>query len=245
MGNNKYSLDSLSKKEKAELIIDLLHRTVMHHVLWFDEVKHQMGKDTALDMLWKASERSMAIQMKRFSKQFNYDIEENVPKPLLEMDDESLDLFIENISVNWLANDGVWFQSIEFEKGMTDAKRCNDSCWGQFSPFEASAVKRYLNLPENSGLEGLKKALSFRLYSFINEQSFTAETDKSFVFNMNRCRVQAARKRKELNDYPCKSGGMVEYPIAKRLMRGLKLNVFSVLLINILMTATAHGGFLL
>ena len=28
---------------------------------------------------------------------------------------------------------------------------------------------------------------------------------------MNDCRVQAARKRKGLADYPCKSGGLVEY----------------------------------
>jgi hypothetical protein len=29
---------------------------------------------------------------------------------------------------------------------------------------------------------------------------------------MNECRVQAARKRKGLPDYPCKSAGLVEYP---------------------------------
>jgi len=28
---------------------------------------------------------------------------------------------------------------------------------------------------------------------------------------MNECRVQNARKRKKLDDYPCKSGGLVEY----------------------------------
>jgi len=28
---------------------------------------------------------------------------------------------------------------------------------------------------------------------------------------MTKCRVQAARKRKGLEDYPCKSGGVVEY----------------------------------
>ncbi|HMA84637.1 MAG TPA: DUF6125 family protein, partial [Desulfosalsimonadaceae bacterium] len=33
----------------------------------------------------------------------------------------------------------------------------------------------------------------------------------SFVFQMNDCRVQAARKRKGLEDYPCKTAGLVEY----------------------------------
>jgi hypothetical protein len=33
----------------------------------------------------------------------------------------------------------------------------------------------------------------------------------SVVFQMNDCRVQSARTRKGLEDYPCKSGGIVEY----------------------------------
>ena len=32
----------------------------------------------------------------------------------------------------------------------------------------------------------------------------------------DECRVQAARKRKGLPDYPCKSAGMVEYPAFAR-----------------------------
>jgi hypothetical protein len=94
---------------------------------------------------------------------------------------------------------------------MTDAKSCNDSCWEKFSPLEAWSIKRFLNLPENPGLEGLKQALQFRLYAFINKQSFAEETEKSFVFRMNDCRVQSARKRKGLDDYPCRSAGKVEY----------------------------------
>ena len=31
------------------------------------------------------------------------------------------------------------------------------------------------------------------------------------MFRMDDCRVQSARKRKNLPDYPCKSGGLVEY----------------------------------
>ncbi|GAI20039.1 unnamed protein product, partial [marine sediment metagenome] len=38
------------------------------------------------------------------------------------------------------------------------------------------------------------------------------ETPNSFIFQMNECRVQDARKRKGLDDYPCKSGGMAEFP---------------------------------
>lgn len=57
------------------------------------------------------------------------------------MSDEELHALKESLAVNWLANDGVWFQAVEFAHGMKDAKHCNDSCWGQFSPFEAWSLK--------------------------------------------------------------------------------------------------------
>jgi len=100
---------------------------------------------------------------------------------------------------------------VEFSNGMAAAKHCNDAAWEQFSPLEAWSIKRLLNLPEQPGLEGLKQALQYRLYAFLNKQSITDETENSFVFRMNDCRVQSARKRKGLDDYPCKSAGIIEY----------------------------------
>jgi len=201
----------LSKKENTQLIIDFFHRTLMHHAMWFAEVQHQFGREKALEAMEEAWSKSSAIQMKRIAKTLGFEMEDGLPKPLLDLEDEKLEELRDALAVNWLANDGVWFQAVEFSRGMNDAKRCNDSCWGQFSPFEAWSIKRHLGLGNNSGLEGLKKALQFRLYAFINEQSFAEETENSFVFRMNQCRVQNARKRKGLADYPCKSGGLVEY----------------------------------
>jgi hypothetical protein len=205
------STKKFSKEDNAKLIIDFFHRTMMHHAMWFAEVSHQLGKDKALAALNEAWGKSYSIQMNRIGKTLGFEIENGIPKPLLELPNETLERLRDSLAVNWLANDGVWFQAVEFSRNMNDAKRCNDSCWGQFSPFEAWSVKRLLGLPENPGLEGLKKALNYRLYAFINEQSFIEETKTSFVFQMNKCRVQNARKRKGLDDYPCKSGGLVEY----------------------------------
>ena len=202
---------NLSKQDNVKLILDFFHRTMMHHAMWFAEVQHQFGREKALEAMETAWQRSYSIQMKRIAKTLDFELEEDLPKPLLELPDEQLNALREAMAVNWLANDGVWFQAVEFTRGMNDAKRCNDSCWGQFSPFEAWSIKRYLKKQEKAGLEGLKKALQFRLYAFINEQSFVDETVNSFVFQMNQCRVQNARKRKGLADYPCKSGGLVEY----------------------------------
>jgi hypothetical protein len=67
------------------------------------------------------------------------------------------------------------------------------------------------NIPPNGGLEGLKKALGFRLYAVLNRQEIRNETDNSFEFYMVDCRVQSARARRGLPLFPCKSVGIVEY----------------------------------
>ncbi|MEZ5198681.1 MAG: DUF6125 family protein [Bacteroidales bacterium] len=203
--------ENLSKKENAKLILDFFHRTMMHHAMWFAEVQHQLGTEKAFEAMNEAWEKSFSIQLKRISKTLGFELEDNIPVPLLDLPEQTLEKLRDGMAINWLANDGVWFQAVEFTRGMNDAKRCNDSCWAHFSPFEAWSIKRMLKFSEKPGLDGLKKALQFRLYNFVNEQSFTEETESSFVFRMNECRVQNARKRKGLDDYPCKSGGLVEY----------------------------------
>jgi hypothetical protein len=155
--------------------------------------------------------KSSAIQLNRLARTLGFEMTGTIPSPLLDLPDDKLDSLLESVAVNWLANDGIWFQAVEFSQNLFDAKRCNDTCWAHFSPFEAWSVRNFLGLPENPGLEGLKQALQFRLYATINKQSIVEETPASFVFRMNECRVQRARQRKGLEDYPCKSGGLVEY----------------------------------
>jgi hypothetical protein len=209
--DTRKNIQDLSSNDLVAFLFDLFHRTTIHHALWFAELMHQYGREKAYEMLDIVYKQSYDIQMKRISKILGADTSNGYPQPLLDLPREKQMELMEGLSVNWLANDGVWFQQVEKTRGMTEAKRCNDSCWANFSPFEASAIKRLLKLPENPGLEGLKQALFFRLYAFINKQSIGEETEKSFVFYMNDCRVQSARKRKGMDDYPCKSGGTIEY----------------------------------
>lgn len=199
------------RRELAELALDMMHRTLMHHVFWFKEVEHQMGFEKALEIMETAYGKSRDIQLKRLGKLFGFTLEGGIPVPLLEKEEDELARIIEGLSVNWLAGDGVWFQAVEESCGMLDAKRCNDSCWAWFSPFEAWSIKRYLELPEKPGIEGLRKALEYRLYAKINKQSITVDGPCSIIFRMNDCRVQSARKNKGMEDYPCKSAGLVEY----------------------------------
>jgi hypothetical protein len=204
-------IDDLAHKDKARLVMDYIHRTIMHYAMWYGEVRHQLPAAQAYGVLAEASQRSLGIQLKRLGKTLGFELEDGLPMPLLELPPDALEALLDNVAFNWLANDGVWFQAVEFKHGMNDAKRCNDSCWAQFSPFEAWSIRRFLGSELAPGLEGLKQALNFRVYGRINRQSFEDDGPLAFVFRMNECRVQAARKRKGLDDYPCKSGGLVEY----------------------------------
>ena len=118
---------------------------------------------------------------------------------------------LEDYAKNWLAHDGLWFQAVEKSFGMDAAMDCDRDAWRTFTVIEAKRIMKRHDIPENSGLDGLKKALQFRLYGRLNIQSIVHETPNSFVFQMNRCRVQYARNRKNLPDFPCKSVGIVEY----------------------------------
>ncbi|MCX7982301.1 MAG: DUF6125 family protein [Syntrophales bacterium] len=199
-------IEELNDEELVGFILDVFHRAVIHHGLWFSEVIHQEGLEKALDIAFQVKKKSIPLQVERLKKIFS------LPQDYTALiSRERLLNLLDALAINWLANDGIWFQTVESVRHMNDAKRCNDSCWAKFSPFEARAIKDFLGLPVRPGLEGLKRALKFRIYARINVQSIVEEGPDRFIFFMNDCRVQSARKRRNLPDYPCKSAGMVEY----------------------------------
>ena len=128
-----------------------------------------------------------------------------------DLSKEELLEFIKDEAKLWLAHDGLWFQAVERAHGMESAIDLDRQAWERFTVLEAKRIMNRLNLKEGEGLEALKQALKFRLYAFINEQEIVEETSESFVFRMVDCRVQSARNRKGLPDFPCKPVGLVEY----------------------------------
>lgn len=123
--------------------------------------------------------------------------------------DELIDL-IDVYSKNWLAMDGVWFQSVEKAYGMDEAMRHDARAWKQFTVIEAKRIKEYLNLPEQAGLDGLKQALEYRFYANLNRDEISIEGNV-LTYRVLSCRVQTARARKKMNYHPCKSVGIIEY----------------------------------
>lgn len=117
---------------------------------------------------------------------------------------------IELYSKNWLAMDGLWFQSIEQKLGMDEAMEHDERAWERFTAIEAGRIKRFLALPEHSGLEGLAQALRYRFYANLNRDEIIRKGD-SLIYRALECRVQTARARKGMPFHPCKRVGLVEY----------------------------------
>ncbi|MBT3680955.1 MAG: hypothetical protein HOC69_04220 [Candidatus Marinimicrobia bacterium] len=124
---------------------------------------------------------------------------------------EQLIGMLDDFAKNWLAHDGLWFQAVEKQYDLETAINCDREAWRKFTVIEARRIIKRHDIPENSGLEGLKLALGYRLYARLNKQVISEETQNSFLFQMQECRVQVARARHGLPDFPCKSVGIVEY----------------------------------
>jgi hypothetical protein len=105
------TVEDLDHENTARFVLDMFHRIIIHYGLWFNEIKHQMGMEKALDALKSASERSYGVQLKRLSKVLGFEMKGDLPQPLLNMSKESLIELMDSVAVNWLANDGVWFQA--------------------------------------------------------------------------------------------------------------------------------------
>ena len=129
---------------------------------------------------------------------------------------EELLAFVSDCAKNWLAHDGLWFQEAETLFGMEAAMKLDREAWAKFTVIEAQRIMQRLGMKPGGGIPALIQALGFRLYAFINEQEVDAVTPTSCVFRMRKCRVQEARKRKGLPDFPCKEIGIVEYSLFAR-----------------------------
>ena len=112
---------------------------------------------------------------------------------------------------NWLAHDGLWFQAVDQKYGMESAIEIDRAAWEKFTVVEAQRIMARLGLEPGGGIPALVECLKHRLYARLNLQESIEVTENRAVFRMVDCRVQSARKRKGLPDFPCKSVGVVEY----------------------------------
>ena len=124
---------------------------------------------------------------------------------------KKLEELLIDFAKRWLAHDGLWFQQVEKSHGMEEAIKLDAAAWEKFTVLEAQRIMGFLGMEPGGGLPALKEALNYRLYSFINQQEIEEPDEYTLIFKMVDCRVQSARKRKNLPEFPCKPVGLVEY----------------------------------
>ena len=117
-------------------------------------------------------------------------------------------LFID--SKNLIALDGGWFQSIEKDLGMDSAIHHDEEAWKLYTRSEARRIKKFLGLSEHPGLEGLAKAMPYRMVDRANQSEIVFDGNK-LIYKIVICRVQEARTKKNMPLHPCKSVAMYEY----------------------------------
>ncbi|HEY6838247.1 MAG TPA: DUF6125 family protein [Geobacteraceae bacterium] len=130
---------------------------------------------------------------------------------LNDMSKEELIRIICDDAKNWLAHDGLWFQAVERTHGMDAAIDADREAWRHFTVIEAKRIMERLGMKPGGGIPALVECLKHRFYARLNLQDVIEQSDTRVVFRMLDCRVQSARKRKGLDDFPCKSVGIVEY----------------------------------
>jgi hypothetical protein len=117
---------------------------------------------------------------------------------------------------NWVAMDGLWFQAVEEAYGMEAALALDRLVWERFASIEARRIKKRLALPENGGLDALEIAFQNRLVSFLNTLEILRPDEKTLIVTTKTCRVQTSRERKGMPLFPCKSVGLIEFPVFAR-----------------------------
>ncbi|MGC8659850.1 MAG: DUF6125 family protein [Desulfomonilaceae bacterium] len=188
-----------------------LGHVITHYGIWFTQAVLRFGVADTVTMEEKVARRHFEIAMARLAPHFNIETRDGLPAILFNKSREELLLLISDLAKTWVTGDGLWFQSIEDPHGMAMAKAVNDSCWSIFARLEAYKIKSFLGPEDKDSLSYLEQALKLRIYSSINSHSVKRDEDGSLIFSMTECRVQSARRRKEMDDYPCKSAGLTEY----------------------------------
>lgn len=132
--------------------------------------------------------------------------------PYAHMDREGLARALEMFAKLWLAHDGCWFLAAEARAGLASAMDLDAAAWARFAVAEARRIQATFGVPGEPPLEALARALSHRMYALLNAQRLEWSEDRSeLTFVMETCRVQEARRRKGLPDFPCRAVGEVEF----------------------------------
>lgn len=207
------SLADLTPDKQSKLPYLYQRLILIHHGLWFTQTQEHLSLEAALEAESLVWERINPRIQQRLTPHLRLILTQEVPTSADNAPDSQQQLrsLCVDLAKVWLALDGIWFQAVERMNDMETAMTCNEAAWHSFAFTEARRIRSWLDLDPHSGLEGLRQALDYRLYTWLNRHSSLIIDELTLEFEMNECRVQTARKRRGLADYPCQQAGLIEY----------------------------------
>jgi len=119
---------------------------------------------------------------------------------------------LEIYAKSWAAHDGCWFLAAEEKYGLETAMMLDAASWARFAPLEAGRIKTAFGIPDGGGILSLEQALKLRMYALANRQEVVRIEENTLELRMIECRVQQARRRKGLQDFPCKRVSVIGFP---------------------------------
>ena len=133
-------------------------------------------------------------------------------REISELSREDLLKLLEIYAKSWSAHDGCWFLAAEEKYGIETAMMLDAESWARFAPIEAERIKSAFGIPESGGIPALEQALKLRMYALANRQEIVRIQRRRLELRMIECRVQQARRRKGLRDFPCKQVSVTRLP---------------------------------
>ncbi|MGC8763775.1 MAG: DUF6125 family protein [Acidobacteriota bacterium] len=134
-----------------------------------------------------------------------------LPPAFEAMDLEERGKALSAFARNWLAHDGCWFLAAEEALGLSEAMALDAAAWRRFAEVEAKRIAETFG-PLGRGLRAVEKALGLRMYALLNPQETEwVDGGRALRLTVGSCRVQEARRRKNLPPFPCRPVGEVEF----------------------------------
>lgn len=134
-------------------------------------------------------------------------------KVFFDLPVDRLHVLLADFAKRWLAHDGLWFLAAEKKYGMEAAIELDTMAWEGFAANEARRILQFLGREPGGGLELLAEALQWRMYALINRYEVVWVAPDRLRFYMRECRVQTARRSKNLPAFPCRPVGETEYRV--------------------------------
>lgn len=124
-------------------------------------------------------------------------------KMLMEMDKEKLiDLLFIHMRNRW-AVDGLYFLGIEEKFGNESATEIDAKVWEIMGKIEARRLKEILGI-EDDDISTMVEALRTSSWSLDLEEKEIILDKNRALFRNSKCRIQKTRKKKGLEEFPCK-----------------------------------------